>query len=54
MIYKIETHFETCTDGYAREFPPDRYELMDKINELVEAVNKLYELIQPKGGELQS
>jgi len=38
-IKKLETHFEKCSDGVAREYPPHPFELMQKINEVVEYLN---------------
>lgn len=41
MIEKLEPVFEKCSDGVARQFPPHPYDMMKKINELVEAVNRM-------------
>ena len=38
-IKKLDTHFEKCSDGVAREYPPHPFELMRKINEVVEYLN---------------
>ena len=40
-IKKLETHFEKCSDGVAREYPPHPFELMQKINEVVDYLNSL-------------
>ena len=40
MIEELEPLFEVCLDGVAREFPPQPYELMDKINEIIRYLNE--------------
>ena len=46
MIEKLEPVFEKCSDGVGRQFPPRPYDMMGKINELVEAVNRMEKQIE--------
>ena len=46
MIEKLESVFEKCYDGVTREYPPHPFTLMEKINELIEAVNRLEKQIE--------
>lgn len=46
MIEKLDTVLEHCSDGVVKEYPPHPFVLMDKINELVEAVNRLERIVE--------
>lgn len=46
MIEKLDTVCEHCSDGVVKEYPPHPFVLMEKINELVEAVNRLEQQIE--------
>lgn len=46
MIEKLDTVWEHCSDGVVREYPPHPFTLMDKLNELVEAVNRMEKQIE--------